>query len=81
MQLIEIVNALGWLLLISGILLVLFSILNMSQSKETSQIKSESKGVIFLGPIPIVWGYGKKGWMIAGIIGVGLMMIWLLLYF
>ncbi|MFW9957343.1 MAG: DUF131 domain-containing protein [Candidatus Odinarchaeota archaeon] len=42
--------------------------------------RSESKGVILIGPIPIVWGYGKKGWIIAGAVGLILLLTWFLIF-
>jgi uncharacterized protein (TIGR00304 family) len=64
-------ESLGWFLIIGGILLIFLAIiLSISRSEEgTTQVKTESKGIIFIGPIPIVWGYGR-GSRIISIIGV-----------
>jgi uncharacterized protein (TIGR00304 family) len=70
---------LGWILLFVGILLVCvyaFSGMQESFSSDTES-KTQSKGVILLGPIPIVWGYGKRGWMIAGILAIVLLLVWI----
>ncbi len=37
--------------------------------------RRESKGIILFGPIPIVWGYGKRVWIIAAIIALMLLLI------
>lgn len=50
-----------------------------SDSDDT-ETRTQSKGIIFLGPIPIVWGYGKKGWMIAGAIGIILVLVWIVFF-
>ena len=45
-----------------------------------TESRTQSKGIIFLGPIPILWGYGKKGWMIAGAIGIILAFLWIVFF-
>jgi uncharacterized membrane protein len=53
----------------------------MQESVEgDSETRNQSKGVIFLGPIPIVWGYGRTGWMIAGVIGIIIALIWIVFF-
>jgi uncharacterized protein (TIGR00304 family) len=50
----------------------------MRSSFDGVETKRESKGIILLGPIPIVWGYGKQVWVIAAIIAIVLFLIfWL----
>ena len=73
---------LGWILLFIGILLVCISAISAlkDSTSEDSETRTKSKGVILLGPIPIVWGYGKKGWMIAGAIGIILLLVWILAF-
>ena len=67
---------LGFLILGAGIVLILFGFLAAQRETSTEEIRSESKGVILIGPIPIVWGFGRRGWLVAGIIGVILILIW-----
>jgi uncharacterized protein (TIGR00304 family) len=60
-------EALGWFLVIGGIILIFLAVV-MSINRtddESIQSRTESKGIIFLGPIPIVWGYGKMSMMIS----------------
>lgn len=73
---------LGWILLLIGILLVCLSAISASKesASEDNETRIESKGIIFLGPIPIVWGYGKKGWLIAGAVGIILLLIWIVFF-
>ncbi|MHA1136227.1 MAG: TIGR00304 family membrane protein [Candidatus Thorarchaeota archaeon] len=73
---------LGWILLLLGILFVcIYAFSSVGESiSEDSESRTQSKGIIFLGPIPIVWGYGKKGWMIAGIIAIILMFLWIVFF-
>ncbi|MGY5871374.1 MAG: DUF131 domain-containing protein [Candidatus Thorarchaeota archaeon] len=71
---------LGWILLIIGILLVCISVISTFRDTEGHETRTQSKGIIFLGPIPIVWGYGKRGWMIAGVIGIILLLLWIVFF-
>ena len=75
----SILQNLGWIFLIVGIVLVcLYLISEIQESTQgNSEMRTQSKGIVFLGPIPIVWGYGRRGWMIAGIIAVFLVILWI----
>lgn len=72
---------LGWTLLVIGIILVFVSVISASRETDEHGTHTQSKGVILLGPIPIVWGYGKKGWIIAGAIGIILCLVWFVFFF
>lgn len=76
-------ESLGWFLVIGGILLIFLGIiLTFSRTDdEATQLRTESKGIIFLGPIPIVWGYGKKTWMISviGVVAILLFIVFVVL--
>ncbi|MFX0108723.1 MAG: DUF131 domain-containing protein [Candidatus Hodarchaeota archaeon] len=55
-----------------GILLIIVGYL-LSREENASpefQTKRESKGVILVGPIPIVWGFGRTGWIIAAAVAI-----------
>ena len=82
MQALLLLHYLGWILLVIGILLVCLSVISALRDSESedSETRIESKGIIFIGPIPIIWGYGKKGWMIAGAIGIILLLIWIIFF-
>ena len=62
MQNLEFLTLIGISLIIIGIFLVLASMFVSSKSTESTEVKTESKsrGVILLGPIPIVWGFGDN---------------------
>lgn len=64
-------ESLGWFLIIGGILLIFLAIILTVRGRDngTTRVKTESRGIIFLGPIPIVWGYGK-GSRIISVIGI-----------
>ena len=47
----------------------------MRSNIEGVEQRRESKGIILLGPIPIVWGYGKRVWVIAAIIAIILFLV------
>jgi len=75
------IQVLGWALLILGIVCVIVAVgLAVLNSNPSEERKTESKGIVLLGPIPIVWGYGVKGWLFAGIIGLILCLLWLLFF-
>ncbi|MFW9803514.1 MAG: DUF131 domain-containing protein [Candidatus Thorarchaeota archaeon] len=69
---------LGFLILGLGILLILAGCLAMQRESSSEEVHRESKGVILIGPIPIVWGFGRRGWLVAGAIGVILLLIWII---
>jgi len=70
------------MLLIGGFVLVVISLASALLRRNSEwEGSTESKGVILIGPIPIVWGYGAKGWIIAGAVGMILLLIWFILYF
>jgi uncharacterized protein (TIGR00304 family) len=65
-------------MIVFGILAIAIGILThftSSFNNDDESPKVESKGVILIGPIPIVWGYGARGWLIAGIVAVALYLI------
>ena len=76
-------ESIGWFLVIGGILLIFLALILSFQHNddETSQRRTESKGIIFLGPIPIVWGYGKKTRLVSviGIIAILLFIVFVFL--
>ena len=77
-------ESLGWFLIIAGILLIFLAIiLTISRNDDgTMRVKTESKGIIFLGPIPIVWGYGRGSRIISvvGVIAILLFIIFFVLF-
>lgn len=72
MQTLGLLQIAGIISIIIGTLIVCLVYTNSAHNSDIvgKQTKTENKGVILIGPIPIVWGYGKKGWLIAGIIGI-----------
>jgi len=75
-----ILQNLGWILLIIGIILVVVSIISAISEGDSHETHTQSKGVILLGPIPIVWGYGRRGWIIAGAVGIILCLVWVVFF-
>ena len=49
-------------IIIAGVVLVFLGFVLSSRSNENANegVKRESKGIVFLGPIPLVWGYSRK---------------------
>jgi uncharacterized membrane protein len=70
----------GVLILGLGILLIIAGCtIGRREVKQSDEgVFSESKGMILIGPIPIVWGFGRKGWMVAGAIGAIIIVVWIL---
>ncbi len=79
MQISGLFDIIGLLLVAIGILAILLGVARMMRQSDqgNTEIQRKSKGIILLGPIPIVWGYGKKGWAVAIIVGIMLILVWL----
>ncbi len=77
MQAPNIVDFVAWALIIIGCLIILSGIASMFRHSDIETVgqKSESKGIILLGPIPIVWGYGRKTWIAAAIVAISLFIL------
>lgn len=73
LQVPSILTLAGIALLLLGIVIIFAAFLSMTtRENEDQKVHSESKGILLLGPIPIVWGYGKRGWAIAAVIAISL---------
>ncbi|MCK5152097.1 MAG: DUF131 domain-containing protein [Candidatus Thorarchaeota archaeon] len=61
-QIISGIELFAYGIIIAGVVLVILSLLLSSRSNENANegVKRESKGIVFLGPIPLVWGYSRK---------------------
>ncbi|MDF1540931.1 MAG: DUF131 domain-containing protein, partial [Candidatus Thorarchaeota archaeon] len=68
-------------MVIVGFILVAFGILQKFKETENSGDSSErtSKGIVFIGPIPIAWGFSRRTQGILFIVALSLVIIWLLL--
>ncbi len=78
MQTPDTMAVLGVILLMLGLLLVAAGlILRMREGPEPVEVRHESKGVILIGPIPIVWGMGWRGWLVALLVGIVLTLLFL----
>ena len=78
MQTSGLIGIIGLSLVILGVLAILLGVASMMRQSDqgNTEVQRESKGIILLGPIPIVWGYGKKGWAFAVIVGIMLVLVW-----
>ncbi len=72
-------GSIGLVLVVLGLLVILLGVALMMRlsAQGNTEVQRESKGIILLGPIPIIWGYGKKGWAVAIIVGITLVLVWL----
>lgn len=51
----------GVLLVIIGILIMIAALFQVTSTDESDEkVETKSQGIILLGPIPIVWGFGNK---------------------
>jgi uncharacterized membrane protein len=77
MQIVDPIDMLAWALIIVGAVIIISGMASMLMGSgfDPGEQRRESKGIILLGPIPIVWGYGKRIWIIAAIIAVTLFLI------
>lgn len=77
MQSADFMNLLAWALIILGGIIILSGLASMLLHSDDEGVdhRTESKGIILLGPIPIVWGYGKKTWIVAAIVAITLTII------
>ena len=73
---------LGIILIIVGfILIIIGAIYFFVSTNHKAPVQKESKGVILIGPIPIIWGFGEKGKIIGIILFVLVIAIWVLFFF
>ena len=77
MQAVEFMDLLAWALIIVGAIIIISGIASMVMGSDFggTEQRRESKGIILLGPIPIVWGYGKRVWIVAAIVALALFLI------
>ena len=70
------------ILIIAGIIVILIGIASMVISHRRDPTTSiESKGIILLGPIPIIWGYGRRVQSALIVIGIVFVIVWYLIIF
>ena len=81
MQTMDMIQLFGFIILGIGILLIVAGCAAGRREAEQSadDTHSESKGMILIGPIPIVWGFGRRGWLIAGVIGAIILLLWIII--
>jgi uncharacterized protein (TIGR00304 family) len=74
--------AIGLIVFLIGFFLVIFALFLRAQQPDTGFEKgrTRSKGVILLGPIPIVWGFGSRGRQIAAALCLIVILTWVVLF-
>ncbi|TXT55830.1 MAG: conserved membrane protein of unknown function [Candidatus Thorarchaeota archaeon] len=80
MQINSILQMVAISVIIAGIVFVILGILQSRKSSQDSEMKSESKGIILLGPIPIVWGFGDRGKILMMVLFIVIVSIYFVLY-
>jgi uncharacterized protein (TIGR00304 family) len=57
------------IIILAGIVLVVAGLIMMATKRTyDSETRHESKGVVLIGPLPVVWGFGAKAQSIAMVI-------------
>ncbi|MFW9848694.1 MAG: DUF131 domain-containing protein [Candidatus Thorarchaeota archaeon] len=66
-----------------GIIIVLigFFLMNRSAKNGESGTKMETKAIVFIGPIPLVWGFSRKTQGILCIVALAVLITWFLFFF
>ncbi|UCE11156.1 MAG: DUF131 domain-containing protein [Candidatus Thorarchaeota archaeon] len=82
MQLSSSTFVLGLILFFIGFVLVLIALLLRAQQpvRDPRNGQTRSKGIILLGPIPIVWGFGTRGRQIATALCLIVIVMWVILF-
>ncbi len=71
---------LGFFLVFLGIVVIICSVLYMAIKTGKDEANIEAGGVIFIGPIPIIWGSSKEMTKLMLVIGVIIGALLLLFY-
>ncbi|MFQ5833221.1 MAG: DUF131 domain-containing protein [Candidatus Thorarchaeota archaeon] len=81
LQLPNLFQLLGIIIAAVGVALIALGVVLTSRdTPDESRPRPESKGVIFIGPIPIVWGLGRRGCIVAGLMGIVLFLLWVVIF-
>ncbi|MEB3779116.1 MAG: DUF131 domain-containing protein [Desulfurococcales archaeon] len=76
------VAILGFVLILLGVLLVFMGVLmSAMQGSQGSRGGVEAGGVVVIGPIPIIFGSSSRAAIIAGVLGLALMVMALVFYY
>jgi uncharacterized protein (TIGR00304 family) len=68
-------------IIIVGVVMLIVALYQIFSRPSTEQpSEGRSKGIVLLGPIPIVWGFGRSTQVVIGFVAVFIVIIWLLLY-
>ncbi len=70
---------LGFVLVIIGILLIFMGV--FMSAIQGSKGSVEAGGVVVIGPIPIIFGSSSRAAVIAGVLGLTLMIVTLMFYY
>jgi uncharacterized protein (TIGR00304 family) len=66
LQAVAVIPVIALITVLAGIILVVAGLIMMAtEHRSDSRMRHESKGVVLVGPIPIVWGFGTKAQRIA----------------
>ncbi len=79
MQFFNILQTLGIIILLVGVILIFVGMLS-SKSSDSYDSQSETRGVVLLGPIPIVIGASRQTQVILCVIGIAICIIIFLLF-
>ncbi len=83
LQIEPLLSFIGFILILVGIVLLVIGItgrMTQSTGDDEQDHEHRSRGVVLIGPIPIVWGFGNRGRLIMVVLFVLMMVVWLLLF-
>jgi uncharacterized protein (TIGR00304 family) len=75
-------NILPVVLIVAGFVLVLIGLIFLGRKSQASDenAKAESKGIILIGPIPIVWGFSRKATIAIAAVAVAIFLLTIILW-
>ncbi len=78
LQLITGTQLLAISIIIIGIILIAIGLLFTTKKDSENQFdqKNETKAIVFLGPIPLVWGYSRRTQLIMAIVVISVFVLW-----
>jgi len=66
-------------MIIFGFILVALGMIQKFKDNEETGASNQrtSKGIMFIGPIPIVWGFSRRTQIILFVVAISLVLVWI----
>ncbi|MFW9918521.1 MAG: DUF131 domain-containing protein [Candidatus Thorarchaeota archaeon] len=74
-------QSIAFVIILTGILLILlgFHLSRNEINQDANHIRKETRAVVFIGPIPLVWGFSRRTQIILAIAAISIFIAMLLL--